>query len=148
MPPPCPLLAAERAAIEEIVVTATKREESIQDIPIAVSAFQGEDLQNRGINDINQLQQVSPRLQINTSNSTTNGGTMRIRGVGTTGNNVGLEAAVGFFTDGICRSRSKQGLNELIDVQRIEVLRGPQGTLFGKNTSAGAVHVISNRPEY
>jgi len=148
LPPPCPLLAAERAAIEEIVVTATKREESIQDISIAVSALQGEDLQNRGINDINQLQQVSPSLQINTSNSTTNGGTMRIRGVGTTGNNVGLEAAVGFFTDGIYRSRSGQGLNELIDVQRIEVLRGPRGTLFGKNTSAGAVHVISNRPEY
>jgi len=98
LPPPCPLLAAERAAIEEIVVTATKREESIQDISIAVSALQGEDLQNRGINDINQLQQVSPSLQINTSNSTTNGGTMRIRGVGTTGNNVGLVSSQTGFT--------------------------------------------------
>ena len=141
-------VSAENAAIEEVVVTATKRESSVQDVPIAISAFSGEDLSARGITDVYNLQQVSPSLFINTSNSTTGGGTMRIRGVGTTGNNVGLEAAVGAFVDGVHRSRSGQALNEILDVQRIEVLRGPQGTLFGKNTSAGAVHVITNRPDF
>jgi outer membrane receptor protein involved in Fe transport len=134
--------------IEEVVVTATKREQSVQDVPIAISAFSGDDLAARGITDVYSLQQVSPSLFINTSNSTTNGGTMRIRGVGTTGNNVGLEAAVGFFIDGVHRSRSGQAMNDVLDVERIEVLRGPQGTLFGKNTSAGAVHIISNKPDY
>jgi iron complex outermembrane recepter protein len=146
--PAAQTFAQSRAVIEEIVVTATKREESVQDIPIAVSAYTGESLTHRGITDVAQLQQVSPSLLVNTSNSTTNGGTMRIRGIGTTGNNVGLEAAVGFFQDGAYRSRSGQALNELVDVQRVEVLRGPQGTLFGRNTSAGAVHVISNAPEF
>lgn len=139
-------LAADRM-IEEIVVTATKREESIQDVPIAISAFTGEDLDARGITDVFSLQQVSPSLFINTSNSTTNGGTMRIRGIGTTGNNVGLEAAVGFFVDGVYRSRSGQALNDMLDIERIEVLRGPQGTLFGKNTSAGAVQILTIKPE-
>ncbi|MEM9624312.1 MAG: TonB-dependent receptor, partial [Pseudomonadota bacterium] len=141
-------MVAQDAVIEEVIVTATKREASIQDVPIAISAFSGEDLQARGITDVNSLQQVSPSLFVNTSNSSTNGGTMRIRGVGTTGNNVGLEAAVGFFIDGIYRSRSGQALNDILDVERIEVLRGPQGTLFGKNTSAGAVHIISNKPDF
>ena len=138
----------QERTIEEIVVTATKREASIQDIPIAISAFTGEDLSTRGITEVYDLQQVAPSLFVNHSNSTTNGGTLRIRGVGTTGNNVGLEASVGFFVDGIYRSRSGHALNDLVDVRRVEVLRGPQGTLFGKNTSAGAVRVISNRPEF
>ncbi len=140
-------LAAE-GAIEEIIVTATKREESIQDVPIAVTAITGEDLTARGIQDVYDLQQVVPSLLINDSNSTTNGGTMRIRGIGTTGNNVGLESAVGTFIDGIYRSRAGQALNDLVDVERIEVLRGPQGTLFGKNTSAGAVNVVSKKPDF
>ncbi len=139
---------AAQGAIEEIIVTATKREESIQDVPIAVTAISGTDLKARGIEDVYDLQQVVPSLVVNDSNSTTGGGTMRIRGVGTTGNNVGLEAAVGTFIDGIYRSRSGQALNDLIDVERIEVLRGPQGTLFGKNTSAGAVNVVSKKPEF
>ena len=87
--------------IEEMIVTATKREESIQDVPIAVSAFSGEDLSSRGVQDIYGLQEVSPSIAVYSSNSTSNGGTLRIRGVGTTGNNPGLEAAVGTFIDGI-----------------------------------------------
>lgn len=141
-------VVAQETAIEEVVVTATKRESSVQDVPIAISAFTGEDLSARGITDVYSLQQVSPSLFVNTSNSSTNGGTMRIRGVGTTGNNVGLESAVGTFVDGIHRSRSGQALNDILDVERIEVLRGPQGTLFGKNTSAGALHIITKRPDF
>ncbi len=134
--------------IEEMIVTATKREESIQDVPIAVSAFSGEDLTARGVQDIYGLQEVSPSIAVYSSNSTSNGGTLRIRGVGTTGNNPGLEAAVGTFIDGIYRSRAGLAFNDLTDVDRVEILRGPQGTLFGKNTVAGAVNIITRKPEF
>lgn len=138
----------EPPALETVIVTAAKREQSVQNVPIAVSAFSGETLADRGVADINNLQEVSPSLMINTANSTSNGGTIRIRGIGTIGNNIGLESAVGFFQDGAYRSRSGHALNELFDIQRVEVLRGPQGTLFGKNTSAGAISVISKAPEF
>ena len=134
--------------VEEIIVTATKREESIQDVPIAVSAFSGEDLSARGVEDIYGLMEVSPSVAVYSSNSTSNGGTLRIRGVGTTGNNPGLEAAVGTFVDGIYRSRAGLAFNDLSDIDRIEILRGPQGTLFGKNTVAGAVNIITRKPEF
>ncbi len=134
--------------IEEIIVTATKREASVHDVPIAVSAYSGEDLKSRGVQDLKDLQQISPSLSVYDSNSSSNGGTLRIRGVGTTGNNAGLEAAVGTFVDGIYRPRSGQVFTDLVDIDRIEILRGPQGTLFGKNTSAGALHIITMKPEY
>lgn len=146
-----PTLSAESGAsslIEEVIVTATRREESIQDIPIAVSAFAGEDLEARGVQDLYGLQEVSPSISVYSSNSTSNGGTVRIRGVGTTGNNPGLEAAVGTFIDGVYRSRAGQAFSDFVDIDRIEVLRGPQGTLFGKNTSAGALQIITKQPEF
>ncbi|MCY4057367.1 MAG: Plug domain-containing protein, partial [Gammaproteobacteria bacterium] len=124
-------------AIETVIVTATKREESIQDVPIAVTAIAGEDLAARGVQDIYGLMEVAPSIVVYNSNSTTNGGTLRIRGVGTTGNNPGLEAAVGTFIDGIYRSRAGLAFNDLTDLDRVEILRGPQGTLFGKNTIGG-----------
>ncbi len=136
------------SAMEEVIVTATKREASIQDIPIAVSAFTGEDLESRGVQDLYGLQEVSPSISVYSSNSTSNGGTIRIRGVGTTGNNPGLEAAVGTFIDGVYRSRAGQAFDDLVDIERIEVLRGPQGSLFGKNTSAGALQIITKKPEF
>ena len=136
------------STIETIIVTATKREESIQDVPIAVSAITGEDLAARGVQDIYGLMEVAPSVVVYNSNSTTNGGTLRIRGVGTTGNNPGLEAAVGTFIDGIYRSRAGLAFNDLTDLDRVEILRGPQGTLFGKNTVAGAVNIITRKPEF
>ncbi len=139
---------ATASEVEEILVTATRREESIQDIPIAVSAFAGEDLEARGVQDLYGLQEVSPSISVYSSNSTSNGGTVRIRGVGTTGNNPGLEAAVGTFIDGVYRSRAGQAFSDFVDIDRIEVLRGPQGTLFGKNTSAGALQIITKKPEF
>ena len=90
---PQPVVAQE-TMIEEVIVTATKREQSVQDVPIAVSAFSGEDLESRGVQDLYGLMEVSPSVAVYSSNSTSNGGTLRIRGVGTTGNNPGLEAAV------------------------------------------------------
>ena len=150
LPPPVAAVEAPDSedAIETVIVTATKREESIQDVPIAVSAIAGEDLQARGVQDIYGLMEVAPSIMVYSSNSTSNGGTLRIRGVGTTGNNPGLEAAVGTFVDGIYRSRAGLAFNDLTDLDRIEILRGPQGTLFGKNTVAGAVNIITRKPTF
>ena len=92
LPGTVPGQEADQPVIEEILVTATKREASIQDVPIAVSAYTGEDLAGRGVTDLYGLQEVSPSLAVYSSNSTSKGGNLRIRGVGTTGNNPGLEA--------------------------------------------------------
>ncbi len=137
---------AAQSGIEEIIITSTKREQNLQEVPIAVSAFTADDLTARGVDEVEELEEISPSIQMNTSNSTSNGGTIRIRGMGTTGNNPGLESAVGSFVDGVYRSRAGQTFGDLLDIERVEILRGPQGTLFGKNTSAGAVHVITKRP--
>lgn len=131
----------------EIIITAQKREQALQDVPIAVSAYTAEQLENSNIGDLNDLQRVSPSLFINTTGSAASDTTIRIRGVGTTGNNAGLEGAVGVFIDGVYRNRSGMALGQLVDVQRIEVLRGPQSVLFGKNTSAGALSVITRAPD-
>ena len=104
-------------------------------------------LQNSGATDIRQLNQLAPSLLVSSTGTEANG-SARIRGIGTVGDNPGLESSVAVFIDGVYRSRSGIGLNELGDVERIEVLRGPQGTLFGRNASAGLIHVITARPEF
>ncbi len=139
-----PVLAQEGQ--EEIVVTAQRREQALQDVPLAVSAYNAEALDANNITSTADLQRLAPSLLVNSSNSETGGSTIRIRGVGTTGNNIGLEGAVGVFIDGVYRQRAGLALNNLFDLARVEVLRGPQGTLFGKNTSAGAISVIPNAP--
>ena len=148
LPPTVTWGQEDQPVFEEILVTATKREASIQEVPIAVSAYTGEDLAGRGVTDLYGMQEVSPSIAVYSSNSASNGGTLRIRGVGTTGNNPGLEAAVGTFIDGIYRSRAGLAFNDLVDIDRVEILRGPQGTLFGKNTIAGAVNIITRKPAF
>ncbi len=133
-------------AIETVTVTAEKRAENIQTVPIAVTAVTGEQLRKAQIHDFNDLQQIAPSLLVSTGSGDTTGGLVRIRGVGTTGNNAGLEASVGVFVDGVYRNRSAAVLEDLLDVERVEVLRGPQGTLFGKNTTAGAISIVSRAP--
>lgn len=130
-----------------IIVTATRRAEDLQDIPIAVTAVAAEELDRQGINDIRSLSSVSSSFNLNSSGSETAGTTIRIRGVGTTGNNPGLESAVGVFLDGVYLSRPSVALGDLVDVEQIEVLRGPQGTLFGRNTSAGALNITTRKPD-
>jgi outer membrane receptor protein involved in Fe transport len=130
-----------------IVVTATGRRQVLQDVPLAVTAVGGEAMQNSGATDIRQLNQLAPSLLVSSTGTEANG-SARIRGIGTVGDNPGLESSVAVFVDGVYRSRSGIGLNELGDVERIEVLRGPQGTLFGRNASAGLIHVITARPEF
>ena len=132
---------------DEIIVTATRRAESIQDIPIAVTAILPDDLEKQGVINIQNLSSVAPSFS--TSQAQTASGTvvLRIRGVGTTSNNIGFESAVGVFIDGAYQSRPGVALGEFVDVERVEVLRGPQGTLFGRNTSAGALNVINVSPD-
>ncbi len=138
---------ADRQGVDEIIVTAQKREQSLQDVPIAVAAYNEATLEKAGVDDIKDLIILSPSLNVtSTSNETVT--TARIRGVGTVGDNPGLESSVGIVIDGVIRSRNGVSFGDLGEIERIEVLRGPQGTLFGKNTSAGLINIITKRPEY
>ncbi len=143
-PPPADDTAA--AEPEEIFVTATLRTENLQAVPIAVTAFNAASLDKAGVRDIRALDQVSASFNLNSSQTESGGTTLRVRGVGTTGNNTGLESAVGIFLDGVYLSRPGIALGDLLDVTQVELLRGPQGTLFGRNTSAGALNVKTAKP--
>jgi len=116
---------------EEIVVTAQKRQQNIMDVPIAVSAVTGKQMEEASIKDIFDLQQNVPGLIAGQSQTATTSN-FTIRGVGSTANNFGVESAVGLYVDGVYRSRQSSIINDLVDIERVEVLRGPQGTLFGK----------------
>ncbi len=142
--------AAQEGATEEnpeIVVTAQGRSQLLSDVPVAISAVNAETLQNSGANDIRQLNQVAPSLLVSSTGSEANG-SARIRGIGTVGDNPGLESSVPVFIDGVYRSRSGIGLNELGEIDRVEVQRGPQGTLGGRNSSAGLISIYSKKPEF
>ncbi len=138
---------ADETGDEGILVIAQGREQSLSDVPLAISAVTAETLQNSGANDIRQLNQVAPSLLVSSTGSEANG-SARIRGIGTVGDNPGLESSVAVFIDGVYRSRSGIGLNELGEIERVEVLRGPQGTLGGRNASAGMISIISKKPEF
>ena len=143
--------AAEQAAVEDngavIIVTATRRASPLSDVPIAVSAVSGQAMQNSGASDIRSLNQLAPSLLVSSTGSEANA-SARVRGIGTVGDNPGLESSVAVFIDGVYRSRTGAGLNELGEIERVEVLRGPQGTLFGRNASAGLINIISKAPEF
>jgi len=130
-----------------IIVTATRRAQDVQNIPLAVTAVSPAELERQAVVNVTQVSQVSPSFS--SSNAQNSGGTvvLRIRGVGTTSNNIGFESAVGVFIDGTYQSRPAVALSEFVDVERLEVLRGPQGTLFGRNTSAGALNITTRRPD-
>ena len=133
--------------VDEIVVTAQKRTQSLQDVPIVVTAVNAQQLQDAGVRDIKDLTVVTPGLTVTTTGSNTST-TARIRGIGTVGDNVGLESSVGVVIDGVYRPRNGVAFGDLGDLERIEVLKGPQGTLFGKNTSAGVINILTKRPEF
>lgn len=130
----------------QIIVTATRRASPLSDVPIAVSAVSAQAMQNSGASDIRTLNQLAPSLLVSSTGSEANA-SARIRGIGTVGDNPGLESSVAVFIDGVYRSRTGAGLNELGEIERVEVLRGPQGTLFGRNASAGLINIISKAPE-
>ena len=124
----------------EIVVMAQGRAQVLADVPVAISAVNAEALSNSGANDIRQLNQLAPSLIVSSTGSEANG-SARIRGIGTVGDNPGLESSVPVFIDGVYRSRSGIGLSELGEIDRVEVQRGPQGTLGGRNSSAGLISI-------
>jgi iron complex outermembrane receptor protein len=132
-------------ALEEIVISAQKREESLLSVPIAVSALTGADLENAGIDNVSDISRQVPTLEVQSSVSPvmTN---FRIRRVGNLGNIPTFEPAVGLFVDGAFRSRAFFGASDLFDVDRVEVLRGPQSTLYGKNTTAGVIGIYTAKP--
>lgn len=137
-----------RRGTDDIIVTATRRNEALSDVPLAVSAITAQSLENSGAADIRQLQQLSPSLLVSSTQSEAGASSARIRGVGTVGDNPGLESSVAVFIDGVYRSRNGTALTELGPVERVEVLRGPQGTLFGRNASAGIISVITAAPKF
>ena len=137
--------AVAQAQLEEIVVTAQKREQSLQDVPMAVSAVSGQAMQKAGISDIKDLARQVPSLQVQ-SNTSPLAMSYRVRRVGNLGNIPTFEPAVGVFQDGAFRNRPVFSAGDMFDVDRIEVLRGPQSTLYGKNTTAGVVAVYSRKP--
>ena len=140
----------ENADVEDnavIIVTAQGRAQVLADVPVAVSAVSGETLQNSGTSDIRELNQVAPSLLVSSTGNEANG-SARIRGIGTVGDNPGLESSVAVFVDGVYRSRSGSALSELGPLDRVEILRGPQGTLGGRNASAGLISIYTAPPEF
>ena len=138
---------ADEAHLGEVVVTAQKREQRLQDVPLAITALSAPALRDAGVRDIKDLTAVVPGFQV-TSTSSESATAARIRGIGTIGDNVGLESSVGIVVDGVYRPRNSIGIGDLGELARIEVLKGPQGDLFGKNTSAGVINVITRAPDF
>ncbi|NLS25388.1 Vitamin B12 transporter BtuB [Sphingomonas sp. S2M10] len=132
----------------EIIVTATRRNETVQDVPVAITAISPQLLENAGVDNVRDLEQLAPSLQSSTGQSAATGTTIYIRGITTGGDNPGFEPAVGVFIDGVFRSRSGVAISELPELERVEILRGPQGTLFGRNTSAGALSIFTAQPKF
>ena len=130
-----------------IIVTAQGRAQELADVPVAISAVSAETLENSGTTDIRELNQVAPSLLVSSTGNEANG-SARIRGIGTVGDNPGLESSVAVFVDGVYRSRSGNALSELGPLDRIEILRGPQGTLGGRNSSAGMLNIFTAPPSF
>ena len=130
-----------------LTVTAQKREQALQEVPIVVNVLGEQLLQDTGVRDIKDLQVLVPGLTVTSTQSAAQT-TARIRGIGTVGDNAGLESSVGVVIDGVYRPRNSVGFTDLGELERIEVLKGPQGTVFGKNTSAGVINVVTRRPSY
>jgi iron complex outermembrane receptor protein len=135
--------------IPDIVVTAQKRAESVQDVPIAISAFDGASLQERAIGNVSQLAAVSPNVNLDSGVSFTASTAVlaaSIRGIGASDFAFNIDPAVGIYIDGVYLARSVGANQDLLDVERIEILKGPQGTLFGRNTIGGAVSIVTRDP--
>jgi iron complex outermembrane recepter protein len=133
-------------SVDEIIVTAQKRTENLQNVPIVVTTVTQQLLKDTGVKDIKDLALLAPGLLV-TSTSSEASTTARIRGIGTVGDNAGLESSVGVVIDGVYRPRNGVGFGDLGNVERIEVLKGPQGTLFGKSATAGVINILTELPK-
>jgi len=143
--PPAPEVEAEVADEANVVVTARRRAENLIDVPIAVTAFSGEALERQGASDITDLNDVTPNVTLETSRGTNTTLTAFIRGVGQQDPVAGFEAGVGLYLDDVYLNRPQAAVLDIYDVERIEVLRGPQGTLYGRNTIGGAIKYVTRR---
>ncbi len=137
--------AAEAADSGEIIVTARRREESLQDVPVAVTAYSGAQLEAAGALDITDISDTTPNVTLENSRGTNSTLTAFIRGVGQQDPVSGFEAGVGIYLDDVYLNRPQGAVLDIYDVERIEVLRGPQGTLYGRNTIGGAVKYVTRR---
>lgn len=138
---------AGNVAIEEIIVTARRRAERIQDTPISITAFSADTLQELNIRDLSDTADFAPNVTFIEGGNGVSGGIVYIRGIGPAGvEDPRFSPAVGIYLDGVYLPRSWGSLRDLVDLERVEILRGPQGTLFGKNTTGGAYHLTSRKP--
>jgi len=130
-------------ALEEIVVTAQRREQSLQEVPISLEVFSGDDIFRQGYEDLTSLQSFTPNLYLE---SNARNSDIMIRGTGTLGANLGFEQAVPVFADGVHYGRGSQITNAFLDIERVEILRGPQPVYFGQNATAGAISMVTRKP--
>ncbi|MFK8054241.1 MAG: TonB-dependent receptor [Woeseiaceae bacterium] len=134
-----------QSVLEEIIVTAQKREESLSDVPVAVSVLGEQQIEGAFANNLEDLQALVPSVSFRTGNTTRNSA-LTVRGIGTVSFSVAAEPSVSTVVDNVVLGRSGQAFGDLYDLERVEVLRGPQGTLFGKNASAGVVNITTRKP--
>lgn len=137
-------VAAQTGPLEEVVVTAQKRSESLTDVPISIGVMSGEALEKTGVRQLREVAEFVPNLTVSNGNDSSTA--IRIRGVGTNTRNIGFDTRVGVYVDGVYMGQSLAQNLDILDLERIEVVRGPQGTQFGRNTVAGAINLISARP--
>ncbi|HEX2813675.1 MAG TPA: TonB-dependent receptor [Sphingopyxis sp.] len=138
--------ANESEGLGDIIVTAQRRSENIQNVPIAITAADSDALATARVENIANIQAISPSISFRVSNISSSSANVIIRGLGTTGNSRSFEGSVGVFIDGVYRTRAAAALQNFLDIDNLQVLRGPQGTLFGKNTTAGALLLSSATP--
>ncbi|WP_316822520.1 TonB-dependent receptor [Pedobacter gandavensis] len=143
---PLELILIESELLDEIVVTSRRRSEVLQDVPIAITVIGGQTAENAGAFNVNRLKELVPSVQLYASNARNT--TLNIRGLGSTFGltNDGIDPGVGFYVDGVYQARPAATSTDFIDIDQIEILRGPQGTLFGKNTTAGAFNITTTKP--
>lgn len=141
-----PAMAQNQLVLEEVIVTARKRAESLQESPVAVSAFSAAKLAEAGASTLADLNQLVPNIEVQNGNGTGGVANIYIRGIGQRNTEPNLDSGVGIYIDGVYLSRADGALLDVNDLQSVQVLRGPQGTLFGKNTTGGALVFNTNRP--
>lgn len=145
----CPassLFAQQQPVLEEIIVTAQKRQERIQDVPLSITAISGAQLDARGIDGVEDLNALAPNMVFKTNPTSNLASTISLRGSSTSQPAIWMDPLVGLYVDGVYMGKTQGSVFDVIDMERVEILRGPQGTLFGRNTEGGAVNIVTRKP--